>query len=147
MKEVIKDTNPKELVSLFVSDPEVFLKKFVQYITSDKMKRKYDEDINWEWFTKDMKAYFENMDEKAMKSKNLPLPLVEWYKELFAEWMSQTAFKNNIHETLQEYFNYDKKTDTFVGDLQGNDIWGSITGKILLLYKSLYNNKGKPDRA
>ena len=77
LKEVIKDTNPKELVCLFVSDPEVFLKKFVQYMTYDKMKRKYDEDINWEWFTKDMKAYFENMDEKAMKSKNLPLPLVE----------------------------------------------------------------------
>ena len=61
--------------------------------------------------------------------------------------MLQAAFKKDINETLQDYFSYDKKTDTFVGDLKGSDVGGSITGKILLLYRSLYNNRGKLDRA
>lgn len=147
LAEVMTDVDPKELATLFVTDREVFFKKFLRYITSDKMKQKYDEDVNWEWYKHDMKAYFENMDEKAMKSKNLPLPLIEGFKDIFAVGMSQAPFKNDINETLQDYFSYDKKTDTFIGDLQGSDIGGSITGKLLLLYKSLYNNRGKPDRA
>ncbi len=75
--EILTDIEPKELVILFLSDREVFFKKFVKYITSDKMKEKYADDVHRESYTQDMKAYFENMNERAMKSKNLPLPLIE----------------------------------------------------------------------
>ena len=84
LNELIATIKPEELVKLFLTDYDTFLKKFVIYITSDKMKEKHADDINWEYYIKDMKAYFENMDERVMKSKNLPSPLKEGYEDMFA---------------------------------------------------------------